>query len=106
MAEHDPRGDVELETTVRREGVPPPMEPASRAPEAPPPSPLQPGQELLGRYTVLSQLGEGGMGVVLSAYDAKLDRRVALKLMGTRAARQQREAEQLRLMREAQAMAR
>jgi serine/threonine-protein kinase len=82
------------------------MEPASRAPEAPPPSALQPGQELLGRYTLLSQLGEGGMGVVLSAYDAKLDRRVALKLMGSRAASQQREAEQLRLMREAQAMAR
>src|SRR3954462_3748927 len=40
-----------------------------------------PGHVLLDRYTVLGQLGEGGMGVVLSVYDARLDRRVALKLL-------------------------
>jgi eukaryotic-like serine/threonine-protein kinase len=35
----------------------------------------------LGRYVVLAELGAGGMGRVLAAYDAELDRRVALKLL-------------------------
>lgn len=43
-------------------------------------SPFERG-ETLGRYVALDTLGSGGMGVVLSAYDAKLDRRVALKLL-------------------------
>jgi len=38
------------------------------------------GQKL-GRYLILDQLGAGGMGVVLSAYDPELDRRVAIKLL-------------------------
>lgn len=37
--------------------------------------------ELIGRYVVLDVIGTGGMGVVLSAYDPQLDRKVALKLV-------------------------
>jgi serine/threonine-protein kinase len=35
----------------------------------------------LGRYFVLSPLGEGGMGAVYLGYDDRLDRRVALKVL-------------------------
>jgi tetratricopeptide (TPR) repeat protein/tRNA A-37 threonylcarbamoyl transferase component Bud32 len=35
----------------------------------------------IGRYTVIDQIGAGAMGVVYSAYDADLDRKIALKLM-------------------------
>jgi serine/threonine-protein kinase len=65
---------------------------------------LVPGPLVAGRYTLLQVLGEGGMGVVLAAYDARLDRRVALKLLHPE--RSQQQAERSRLVREAQAMAR
>jgi len=41
---------------------------------------LAPGQQF-GRYLVLSHIGSGGMGSVYAAYDNKLERKVALKLL-------------------------
>jgi serine/threonine protein kinase len=35
----------------------------------------------LGRYELRSQLGAGGMGEVYLAQDAKVDRKVALKIL-------------------------
>ncbi len=59
----------------------------------------------IGRFVVLDTLGAGGMGVVLSAYDPSLDRRVAIKLLHARAAApNDTEAAKARLLREARAM--
>jgi len=59
----------------------------------------------IGRYPVIGQLGEGGMGVVYAAYDEQLDRRIAIKLLlRTGGARDERN--RARIRREAQAMAR
>ncbi|MCA9638845.1 MAG: protein kinase, partial [Myxococcales bacterium] len=55
-----------------------------------------------GRFLIIDKLGEGGMGVVYSAYDPELDRRVAIKLI--RDGHNSRNAV-TRLQREAQAMA-
>lgn len=57
----------------------------------------------LGRYVLLDLLGTGGMGEVYAAYDRRLDRKVALKLL-----RPDRsgDREAARLLREAQALAR
>jgi len=57
----------------------------------------------IGRFAVLRTLGQGGMGVVYSAYDEELDRRVALKLL--RPGRDNSPRNQARMQREARAMA-
>jgi tetratricopeptide (TPR) repeat protein/predicted Ser/Thr protein kinase len=60
----------------------------------------------LGRYLVLEQIGAGGLGVVYSAFDPELDRKVAIKLMRVRrgGAEDTDEARD-RLLREARALA-
>ncbi len=65
----------------------------------------------VGRYVVIERVGAGGMGVVYAAYDPQLDRKVALKLMhsapseATSAEEKARDDGHVRLLREAQAMA-
>ena len=35
----------------------------------------------LGPYTIIAELGHGGMGVVYAARDSRLDRQVAIKVL-------------------------
>ncbi len=58
----------------------------------------------VGRYLVLATLGSGGMGVVFTAYDPQLDRKIALKLLRGNLGANTKEA-RTRLKREAQAIA-
>ncbi len=41
---------------------------------------LAPGATL-GPYTILAELGHGGMGVVYTAHDPRLNRQVAIKVL-------------------------
>jgi tetratricopeptide (TPR) repeat protein/predicted Ser/Thr protein kinase len=103
----EPKQAPEDTTTVvpRQKAV---LEPTGEEPsgsaDAPPAPALSPGLILAGRYVLLHPLGQGGMGVVMAAYDSRLDRRVALKLLTPQGDKS--EAAELRLLREAQAMAR
>jgi|JI10StandDraft_1071094.scaffolds.fasta_scaffold07591_9 serine/threonine protein kinase/tetratricopeptide (TPR) repeat protein len=56
---------------------------------------------VVGRHVVVERIGAGGMGVVYAAFDPKLDRKIALKLLLGANDSEARE----RLVREAQAMA-
>ncbi len=65
---------------------------------------LEPGTQI-GHYHVLERVGAGAMGVVYAAYDPRLDRKVALKLLRPAGHRVDVERARQRLMREAQALA-
>lgn len=58
------------------------------------------------RYVLLKPLGQGGMGVVYSAYDPDLDRKVALKLLRPDKQTPDGNSSRAWMLREAQAMAR
>ena len=75
-----------------------------RSMEPTPPGTLERGT-IVDRYTILSLLGRGGMSEVYAAYDPKLDRRIALKLLLPRDRADDARAE-ARLLREAQVVAR
>ncbi len=61
----------------------------------------------VGRYLITAPLGRGGMGVVYSAYDPELDRRLAIKVLHPHARGSLGSSSgQQRMLREARAMAR
>jgi tetratricopeptide (TPR) repeat protein/tRNA A-37 threonylcarbamoyl transferase component Bud32 len=69
------------------------------------PTDFAPGHKI-GRYVVLDLIGKGAMGAVYAAYDAELDRKVALKLLHARFQASVAEDElRNRLVREARTMA-
>ncbi|HYO69793.1 MAG TPA: serine/threonine-protein kinase, partial [Archangium sp.] len=72
---------------------------------APDTQPLPRGTSV-GRYLVLERLGSGGMGEVYAAFDPQLNRRVAIKLLLPGGEGLDAGEARMRLMREAQAMAR
>jgi len=60
----------------------------------------------LGRYAIVHRVGSGGMGVVFTAFDPTLNRRVAIKLVRPDSAAGDPAAQRNRMLREARAMAR
>jgi serine/threonine protein kinase len=61
------------------------------------------GTRVAGRYDIEEQIGIGGMGIVYRAYDSRLKRHVALKVIAPHLVQQ--EAARAQFLREAQALA-
>jgi tetratricopeptide (TPR) repeat protein/predicted Ser/Thr protein kinase len=61
--------------------------------------------DTVGRYVILEPVGRGGMGIVYSAYDPQLDRKVAVKVVRSLSPHSSARG-RARLLREAQALAR
>src|SRR5262245_27562307 len=45
--------------------------------------PFRPGELVEGRFRIVREIAQGGMGVVFEAYDEKLERRIAIKCAKT-----------------------
>jgi tetratricopeptide (TPR) repeat protein len=60
---------------------------------------------VVGRFTLLEPVGRGGMGTVYAAYDAQLDRRIAIKLLTPGRASRDASTARRRMLAEARAMA-
>jgi eukaryotic-like serine/threonine-protein kinase len=85
-------------TTVSWQSTPEALVPGSRRTET-----LAGVAPRVARFVLLDRLGSGGMGVVYAAFDEKLERKVAIKLVAAHAGNPTAQA---RLLREAQAQAR
>ena len=85
------------------DSTPDPRQPSSS--EAPPVHEFAAGEKI-GRYVLLDQVGQGGMGVVFAAFDPQLNRKIALKILkaGHSDSDDKRQL-RARLYREAQAIA-
>ena len=59
---------------------------------------------MLGKYQIERPLGHGGMGVVFMAYDATLERKLAIKVLGSPGAGEAPRAQLLREARSASAL--
>jgi len=95
--------DSDLATAPRGNAAHPGLNPTVPAHGGARPTTFTVGDRI-GRYVVLGRLGQGGMGVVLSAYDPQLDRKVAIKLLRTGTGLATAEA-RARMIREAKAIA-
>jgi serine/threonine protein kinase/tetratricopeptide (TPR) repeat protein len=84
------------------------VRPRARSSSVPLERTLERGDKI-GRYVVLGTIGRGGMGVVYSAWDPQLDRKIALKLVGVTTPDETTSelgSQHARLLREAQSLAR
>ncbi|MCX4247193.1 serine/threonine-protein kinase [Paraliomyxa miuraensis] len=102
VGDHEDAITRNLRTAVTEPWRSPLRVPIRSAPSEPEPEP----GDVIGRYTLIERLGAGGMGVVFSAHDDRLDRKVAIKLLREvdESATESSEG-RTRMQREAQAMA-